>query len=315
MRSSRAMWVSSVLIALLFMAAQSALAQASRTWVSGVGDDANPCSRTAPCKTLEGAFLKTATGGEIDILDPGGFGAVTITKSISIEADGNFGGVLTSGTNGITIAAGPSDNVVIRGLTIEGLGSSLNGIRFTSGGSLTVESCTIDGFGASGGSGIDFEPTGSSQLFVKDTVIRNTGFTGGGGAVYIQPSGSGSAEASLESVRMENDHFGLQVGGNSRVMVRDSSASGNAVNGFTALSPSAAAIAEITLEGSSASNNGFTGVRAVGVGAIIRMSNTTVSGNARGIKGASGGTLVSFGNNHVAGNGNDGSPTTTISDE
>src|SRR5450631_3825939 len=98
---------------------RAAQAQATRTWVSGVGDDVNPCSRTAPCKTFAGAISKTSAGGEIDVLDPGGFGAVTITKAISIEADGVIAGVLVTGTNGIVVAAGPTDTVVLRGLTFE----------------------------------------------------------------------------------------------------------------------------------------------------------------------------------------------------
>src|SRR6516225_12314689 len=105
-----------------------AQAQATRTWVSGVGDDANPCSRTAPCKTFAGAISKTAPGGEIDVLDPGGFGAVTITKSISIEAC-CIAGVLVSGTNGIVVSAPAGSNVVLRGLTIEGLGTGLAGVK------------------------------------------------------------------------------------------------------------------------------------------------------------------------------------------
>src|SRR5881296_1387534 len=103
--------------------AGTAHAQATRTWVSGVGDDANPCSRTAPCKTFAGAISKTAAKGEINVLDPGGFGAVTITKSISIEAVGVIAGVLVSGTNAIVINALPTDVIVLRGLTIEGLGT------------------------------------------------------------------------------------------------------------------------------------------------------------------------------------------------
>src|SRR5437016_2205755 len=108
-----------VMVALL-AGATMASAQATRTWVSGVGDDANPCSRTAPCKTFAGAISKTAPGGEIDVLDPSGFGAVTITKSISIESE-ELAGVLVSGTNAIVIAAGANDNIVLKGLFIEGL--------------------------------------------------------------------------------------------------------------------------------------------------------------------------------------------------
>src|SRR5947209_7249065 len=100
------------------LASAPAHAQASRTWVSGVGDDANPCSRTAPCKTFPGAISKTATGGEINCLDPGGFGVVTITKSITIKCQYTEGGVLVSGTNAIVVNAAATDKVVLRGLDI-----------------------------------------------------------------------------------------------------------------------------------------------------------------------------------------------------
>src|SRR4030081_955919 len=103
----------------MFAFASMAQAQATRTWVSGVGDDANPCSRTAPCKTFAGAISKTATAGEINVLDPGGFGGVTITKSITISSEGFEAGVLVSGTNGIIVSAATTDVVVLRGLDIE----------------------------------------------------------------------------------------------------------------------------------------------------------------------------------------------------
>src|SRR5579884_4434041 len=116
--------------------------QASRTWVSGVGDDANPCSRTAPCKTFAGAISKTAAGGEIDALDPAGFGAVTITKAITIDGGGGqVASVLVAGTNGIVVQAGPSDVVILRNLRINGIGSGINGIRFLAGKTLTVDNC------------------------------------------------------------------------------------------------------------------------------------------------------------------------------
>src|SRR5258706_9391637 len=101
--------------------ASMAQAQATRTWVSGVGDDVNPCSRTAPCKTFAGAISKTATGGEIDCLDPGGFGAVTVTKAITIDCDSGAGGILNAGgVNGVLIAAGATDTVQLRNLSIQG---------------------------------------------------------------------------------------------------------------------------------------------------------------------------------------------------
>src|ERR1700722_2533390 len=128
-------------------------AQATRTWVSGVGDDANPCSRTAPCMTFAGAITKTAAGGEIDALDPGGFGTLTITKSITIDGGGGqVASVLVSGTNGITVAAGSADYVVLRNVQFQGnLGNGttgtpgLNGIQFPSGAMLAIDNCKIDG--------------------------------------------------------------------------------------------------------------------------------------------------------------------------
>src|SRR5437588_1096948 len=122
-------------------------AQATRTWVSGVGNDANPCSRTAPCKTFAGAISKTASGGEINVLDPGGFGAVTITKPITISSEGFEAGVLTNAGSGIIVSVpNASDVVVLRGLDLEGLSAATNGISITSGGTVQIENCTIDHF-------------------------------------------------------------------------------------------------------------------------------------------------------------------------
>src|SRR3954447_10810988 len=144
----------------VLMVASIANAQATRTWVSGVGDDANPCSRTAPCKTFAGAISKTATGGEINVLDPGGFGGVTITKSITITSEGFEAGVLVSGTNAIIVNAGSTSVVVLRGLDIEGLGTGLDGIRVIGGlAALHVEKCTINAFRGVNGSGINIATT------------------------------------------------------------------------------------------------------------------------------------------------------------
>src|SRR3954462_14905753 len=120
----------------------SASAQATRTWVSGVGDDVNPCSRTAPCKTFAGAISKTANGGEINCLDPGGFGGVTITKSLTIKCHYTEGGVLVSGTNAIVVNATATDKVTLRGLDINGIGTgaptSLVGVKVLSAGHVSI---------------------------------------------------------------------------------------------------------------------------------------------------------------------------------
>src|SRR3954463_13760726 len=142
------------LVVLSFMMAFSCLAQAqTRTWVSGVGDDLNPCSRTAPCKTFAGAISKTADKGEIDCLDPGGFGTVTITKSITIDGTtgAGFGSILAAGTNGVNVndsaTATPNTIVVmLKNLSINGASTGFDGVRFTSGKALFIENCHIFGF-------------------------------------------------------------------------------------------------------------------------------------------------------------------------
>ena len=147
------------------------MAQATRTWVSGVGDDANPCSRTAPCKTLAGAISKTATDGEINILDPGGFGAVTITKSITIDGGGVIGSILSSATNGIIINA-PDGLVTIRNFSINGAGSTLgiNGIRVIAVKKLIVENCILTNFSANG---IDVNTTSAADIAISNVTIHN----------------------------------------------------------------------------------------------------------------------------------------------
>jgi len=151
---------------------QSAFVFATRTWVSGVGDDANPCSRTAPCKTFPGAISKTAAGGIINCLDPGGFGAVTITKSITIDCTGTFGGILAAGTNAINVN-GAGVVVTLRGLDIEGEGTGLIGINVTASATVHVEQSRIYGFQAGGATGINF--ASAVTLIVKNTHLPSSG--------------------------------------------------------------------------------------------------------------------------------------------
>src|SRR5579863_5107306 len=138
-KSARSFNILGVAVVAVCLHAAPAQAQATRTWVSGVGDDVNPCSRTAPCKTFAGAITKTAPGGEINVLDPGGFGAVTITKSISIISAGPVAaGVLVAGTNGIVVSVASTDKVLLEGLDIEGVGTGLNGVSVIGGGKVTI---------------------------------------------------------------------------------------------------------------------------------------------------------------------------------
>jgi len=280
-------------LVLLFACSSLAHAQATRTWVSGVGDDANPCSRTAPCKTFAGAISKTATGGEINVLDPGGFGGVTITKSITISSEGFEAGVLVSGTNAIIINATTTSNVVLRGLDIEGLGTGLDGIKVLGGlGSLHVEKCTINNFRGTNGSGIEIATTtaGTTQVYIKDTIVRNNG-QGTGGGIFINPGAGTTVKASLDNVRMEGNIFGLKVqGSTSNVSAHDSIAAGNSAAGFSAATSGAI----LTIERSVSTHN-MTGVTCV-AGTSVRIGNTSISDNSGG---DIAGTCSSFQNNDI----------------
>jgi hypothetical protein len=301
------------MLALCALLGVSSLASAqSRTWVSGVGNDANPCSRTAPCKTFAGAFSKTAAKGEINVLDPGGFGAVTITKAISIEGEGFTAGIAAGGTNGIIVNAGGSDVVTIRGVTLDGAGTGLNGIRILNASVVHIENCLIQNFV---NRGIDVENSaGAVRVFVKDTIIKNN-FLGGAspagnsGAVLIKPSGTGSVIAFFDNVRMDQNEFGLRTENNVKVKARNTTADGNVLFGFIAVSTGTGSVMD--LDGGSASFNS-TGIRTDGVGAAIRLGRMQVTGNTSfGTQATNSGTISSHQNNGVAGNTTDSSPAMT----
>jgi hypothetical protein len=156
--------------------ASLAQAQATRTWVSGVGDDVNPCSRTAPCKTFAGAISKTATGGEMNTLDSGGFGTIIIKKSITIDGTGSLSSILAAGTTGITIditdVKEVAKTVRIRGLSINGAGTGLQGIQVIAASRVSIEDTVIDGFKTNGLN------VAAGQVFVRNTTISNNGGAG-----------------------------------------------------------------------------------------------------------------------------------------
>ncbi len=197
----------SVTLLVICLSSSAAQAQAHRTWVSGVGDDANPCSRTMPCKTFAGAISRTAAGGEIDALDPGGFGAVTITKAITIDGGGGqVASVLAQGTNGIVVAAGATDVVTLRNLRINGVegagNGGLSGIRYLSGAGLHIENCNIFGFTQDG---INVATSvANAALFVNNTFLTNNG-----NGIQIAPS-AGNVRSMLVQVRaQDNSGFGF----------------------------------------------------------------------------------------------------------
>jgi hypothetical protein len=293
--------------------ATPAAAQATRTWVSGVGDDVNPCSRTAPCKTFAGAISKTAVGGEINCLDPGGFGAVTITKSLTISCPYTEGGALAGG-NGITIndalsAAGPNTaDVFLRGLDIFGVNPPTNGVRFVSGRSLQIEDSTIRRFNAASSAGVSFAPAGASKLYMHNVTVSDNGNAATGGGIVIAPAVGGSAQAVLTNVRARNNaNHGLRAdstNGAVGVLIENSDFSGNA----TGISGQGTTNnLRMMVEGSSiAANSGF-GINLNGATAILRIGDTSVTNNATGVIPGSG-QIISFGTNRIIGNPTVGAP-------
>ena len=259
----------------------------TRTWVSGVGDDANPCSRTAPCKTFAGAISKTAAGGEIDVLDPGGFGALTINKSLTIDGTSALGGVLVSGTNGLVINAGSGDRVILRNLDIDGLGTGLDGVLALMAGDVRIENCKIYGFA---NRGIE-DDRSSGALSVANTVVSNNGETG-----ILTLSGGGSTLAvNLDHVQMHgNGNAGFAITGGTQALVSRSSATSNA-HGFYADTG-----ATLSLDDSVSFGNSGRGI-ASGSGAAIRMYSSTVTYNGTGLS-TFGGSIVSYGLNRIFGN-------------
>ena len=303
-----------VVMSALFIMAVSCLAQAqaTRTWVSGVGDDLNPCSRTAPCKTYAGAISKTATNGEISTLDPGGFGAVTITKSITIEGTQGqgYGSILHSGTTGVSIAFDsfsanqPEGNktVRLRNLNINGSGgvngnaaSGLRSIRISGGAAsanseVIVEDCVLDGSQASPGRGIEDGRTGGGKLFVSNTTIRNMS-----GTAIAHVGGPTRIDWTIDNVRIFNCLFGIAVGSGGRAVVTNSVISGCTNAGLFVEGPAGAA--ELHANHVTVNNNG-TGLQA-NAGGTMRIGNSEITNSTTN---GTSGTILSYGNNRQGGN-------------
>jgi hypothetical protein len=315
----RALLVGGALLGAMVLATPAA-AQATRTWVSGVGDDANPCSRTAPCKTFAGAISKTAAGGEINCLDPGGYGAVTITKAIAILCDHTEAGVLVAATNGFIINAGDADVVTISGIDIFGPSGQpgLNGIRFINGAGLNVRNTTINGFNTQG---ISFEVgTGDTSFLNLDNVI----LTGNGSTsdattsgVRIAPGTNATANFVLNNTRIQDSrNAGLRLdltgttGTRINGQITGSVISNSGIGMLLKALPGTGTI-NLSVDHMLISGNASNGVVGNGSGVGARFADTTISGNgagsaaaATGVTAVNGAVLSSYGDNHLAGNFN-----------
>lgn len=287
-----------VLTCTVFIMALSSLAsaQATRTWVSGVGDDLNPCSRTAPCKTFAGAISKTAKDGEINAIDPGGFGAVTVTKSITIDGAGTQASILASGTSGVIInitdAADVRKTVRLRNLSINGAASGVHGINAVGFSKLFVENVVIAGMQSSAtsrGIRVSLSSTGS-QVFIKDTNISNC-------ASGMELSSTGLLSFNLDNVRVEGMTDGVILGANANGAIRRSLIALNSGSGVKVT----AGTANVGLETVEVQQNG-TGVTPISGGTVV-FSNTTVFGNSTGVATVAGSILTSHGNNRFTLNG------------
>jgi hypothetical protein len=284
-----------VIATFLLAFASIAQAQATRTWVSGVGDDVNPCSRTAPCKTFAGAISKTAKDGEISVLDPGGFGAVTITKSITINGTrgAGYGSIVASLVNGVIINITDVNDVrkTVRlvALDINGASTGINGIRILAASTVHVDDTKIDGFT---GRGISDERTSTSpipMLFVSNSDIRDNGIgIGGTGASAVLIRGI------VENTRIQkNSTHGVLLQNGAVYSLRQCNISGNLSDGVRVEGANTQAV----IVSSIMTNN--QGIAANNVsGQALSLADVTIINNITGV----GGTITTFGNNNVRNN-------------
>jgi hypothetical protein len=287
----------------LFCIASPALAQLSRTAVSVSGSDLNTCAVSSPCRSFAAAYLQTTSGGEIVALDSGGYGTLNIYKSVMVvAAPGVYAGVtVPGGANGFWIAAGTSDKVIVRGVTFNAAASA-SPIYVNSGGFVAIENVLVD---ASGGNCITVSV---GSLSVTDSALRNC-FNG----IVANGNSPTGPRVTVSRVTVVNNVNGAFAAFHSAYMtVRDSVAiSGNA--GFAASSNNADQ-AVMNVENCAAINQSGGGAESSG-NAILRISNSLLTDNVRGLWVTAGGVLETFGNNEIRGNTTDavGTPTAVSS--
>jgi hypothetical protein len=293
----------------LIAVSSAAHAQASRTWVSGVGDDVNPCSRTAPCKTFAGAISKTAAGGEINVIDPGGFGALNITKSITIDGNGTQASILALNTNGI-IVNGPAITVNLRNLTINGANGTVgNGIRILQASAVNIDNVSLMNFAGTGtsGRGITIETaTSGVRVNVSNSSIYNVNNHG----IHSVPTAG--------NVVLVADNVRIAKGGLSGIQLREATAA--TINRSVLASNLNGAGVTLELSTTTATiSNSLLANNAVGVSnepgggtpAVFLYGNTITGNTIAGLRIGSG-SMTSLGNNIIRGNAGNQAPTTTI---
>src|SRR5215467_3021401 len=285
-----------LLHAAAFAAPPSQPTPQTRTYVSGQGNDSNACLVSSPCRTFQAALALTVAGGEIFVLNSSNYGALTINKAVTITSEGAAGGILATAGVGITIAAGASDVVNLRGLDIDGGKTGTTGIQFTSGLALNIQRSNVRGFT---GSGINFAPTGASTLFVSDTMVANNQGNG-----VLVTGGASAVKGALTRITATGNGVGIFAAGASvNVTLTDAVANNNTYG----VGANAAAV---MVRNSAVSSNSV-GI-AADQGAVVRVGQSTVTANATGWQATNGGVTQSYGNNNVSGNSNDGTISTTV---
>jgi hypothetical protein len=290
-------------------------ANAQDRYVATYGDNANACTRSTPCRTFEGALPKTPAGGTINCLENGNYDRVRITKSITISCE-NVGATLEPASvfQGVSVEAGPTDVVVLRGLNVVATAGppGIVGIEFRSGGSLVVEDCSIrnTGGGPVVSAGIQFEPsTGTSILNIRNTLFTGNGTGTQGAGVQIAPTGSGSANVTISNSNFSGNVVGIRADSNRTsgsidLSVVDTVVADGKYHGIVALAATGRVFASVA--DSTVTNNLGEGLRAVGANARIRVGTSWVTGNGTGVVSASGGRVQSYGDNKINGNTVDG---------
>jgi len=294
--------------ALLALSLEVGLAQAqpARVFVAAQGADGNPCTFALPCRTFQHAHDTVVGGGEIDVLDPAGYGALTISKSISIQGHG-FAGLAVASGDGITISAGATTKINLRGLLLDGIATGNDGIKFTTGGTLNIQDCLIRNFTHNG---VTFSPSTLSRLSMSNTLVTDNGNFG----IVVSPTGSGTASAVFDHVESSgNTLTGFLADGSSTIgtvdlAISESVAAHNSA-GFGAASSGGASV--VMVRNSTTFKNG-TGLFANGTAATLRFTRTTVTGNNQGLATGTSGILASYGDNNIDGNTSAGATPSTI---
>ncbi|MBY6239868.1 right-handed parallel beta-helix repeat-containing protein [Methylosinus sp. Sm6] len=299
-----------VAVAALFLAVPDHARAQSRTWVAGLGDDVNPCSRTAPCKTFAGAISKTAAGGEINCVDSGAYGTVTITKSIAIVCDGAEAGVLASNSSGIVVNAAASDSVFLSGLDLQGINGAVSGVNILQAKSVRIANSKIRGFTVAG---VNVVPS-AAAAFIKVELVGATLHDNPGSGIIVRPTTSAKARLLLDRVHVtESGGSGLVVDGSAttgllKAVIVDSVFASNVSAGVNVVAGGVSA--HVLIDRSSSFDNS-NGLAASGNGAVIRFSNMTISGNATGVLQSNSGVAQSFSTNAIVGNADNGAFGTT----